>query len=470
MRWKSAVAVVAGIGLIWIGYNGYRDRANHQLGQDLARRMDRQKASDPHSEVSLSQSYGMFQLSDHVIAEHEGGTWIVQTSDESAQVVFPFRPPVDGEFPAGQPPRAAAESSNPGFVGAAACQSCHQEKHSGFVHTGHHRTSGLAAASDIPGSLSPPSNQLHIDQTDLRFTMWQRDQRTFQRVDFGQWSIDVPMDAFTGSNKLGQSYLYWVGDALFQSYVSYLTDANEWIPSPGFSDRGGDYTRPVTVRCLECHMTFIERLRAPNHFDPQTAVWGISCERCHGPGREHVDFHLANPQQREAKFVVNPKDLPRERQLDICAQCHSGTFTTRTKAFAFRPGDRILDHHEPRIENAGKVGSVHTSNQLARLQQSACFQASEMTCASCHDPHQMERGDQQQFSSRCADCHQPNQCGMHDQLGERLTANCIDCHMPTGDIEEMELDTAGGRLSPPMIDHLIRVDREATDAFLNRDR
>jgi hypothetical protein len=129
-----------------------------------------------------------------------------------------------------------------------------------------------------------------------------------------------------------------------------------------------------------------------------------------------------------------------------------------------------LDHHKPRVENAGKVGSVHTSNQLARLKQSACFQGSEMTCASCHDPHQMERGDRQQFSSRCAECHQPDQCGMHDQLGERLTANCIDCHMPTGDIEEMELDTAGGRLSPTMIDHLIRVDRKATDAFLKRDR
>lgn len=58
---------------------------------------------------------------------------------------------------------------------------------------------------------------------------------------------------------------------------------------------------------------------------------------------------------------------------------------------------------------------------------------------------------------------------MADQVGEQASKNCIDCHMPTGDNDQMTIEVGGGDLfTVRMIDHHIRVDRSATEKFLER--
>ena len=418
----------------------------------------------------------LVRLNEALIAERDTrSTWVVTDTAESAFVHLPFMPRPDGRLPTNPSAiDASAEpddtvkptSKNPGYLGAQACAECHRDKHDGFVHTSHHRTSRPIGDGTLEGPFEEPENQLHVDASDLRYTLVRKAGKPYQRVSFGGWESDFPMDIVTGSSKSGQTYLYWHGDALFQNHVSFLTPADEWIPSPGFPSQGGIFSRTIQLGCLECHITYIDLRSPPNHFEPASAIWGISCERCHGPGAEHVRYHRQHPEQQEAKHVIRPSELPRERQLDICGQCHSGTFRLLSKAFSYRPGDDLAEHHKVKEAPIDRVGGVHTANQLNRLQKSECFRQSEMTCASCHDPHQYERGDFQRFSQRCLDCHQQTQCGMHETLGDRLKSNCISCHMPTGDNEGMGLDTSAGRFVPPMIDHFIRVDRDSTDAYL----
>ena len=43
--------------------------------------------------------------------------------------------------------------------------------------------------------------------------------------------------------------------------------------------------------------------------------WNVGCERCHGPGSEHVEPKPAN--------IVNPARLDFVRPTDTCIQCHS---------------------------------------------------------------------------------------------------------------------------------------------------
>jgi hypothetical protein len=243
---------------------------------------------------------------------------------------------------------------------------------------------------------------------------------------------------------------------------------DEWIPSPGYTDRTVDYSRAIRTGCLECHVTYIEQKRPPNVYRPETAVWGISCERCHGPGREHVEYHRAHPEDKLARHIVQPADLPRQRQLDICAQCHSGGFTLLSDAFAFRPGDELAKFHQHPDASVEGVGGIHTSNQLTRLSMSKCFAESEMTCTSCHNPHENQRGNRSAFTARCLPCHTSEHCGMFDQLGASVADNCIDCHMPVGDNENMTIRVSGGSFTVQMIDHYIRVDRRATDKYLSK--
>ena len=92
-----------------------------------------------------------------------------------------------------------------------------------------------------------------------------------------------------------------------------------------------------------------------------------------------------------------------------------------------------------------------------------------MGCVECHNPHRNERGKLKLFSQRCLECHQQEHCGMQGQLGERLAENCIDCHMPVRASKNLQVETDQGNIFPPLRDHFIRVDQEATTEFLERN-
>ncbi|MFK8112069.1 MAG: multiheme c-type cytochrome [Rubripirellula sp.] len=434
-----------------------------QVANDLAKRQKAATAIASASPADLIQSE--IRLSSTLLATQDAGkqSWFIDSEKSGSFIEIPFRPSPDGFIP---PPKvtketpANAQRSNPGYVGANACAECHQQKHAGFVHTAHHRTSGLVAGDNVAGAFAAPQNEVLTSDDSLKYRMLAEGSQRFQQIDFADMQFKVPMDVFTGSAKSGQSYLYWHGDALFQDHVSYLAGADQWIPSPGFQDNHVSFSRVIRLACLECHTTYVKEKRAPNFYHADSAIWGISCERCHGPGQQHVDYHHQNPEAKKSMHIVHPKSLSRQSQLDICGQCHSGSFRLLGDAFSYRPGDDLSKHHELVNPDAQGVGGIHTSNQLTRLSMSKCFKESEMTCTTCHNPHQNERGKTSVFTEACKSCHEVNDCGKFDQLGAaQINEQCISCHMPIGKNESMKIQVSRGSFTVEMIDHYIRIDQ-----------
>ena len=64
-------------------------------------------------------------------------------------------------------------------------------------------------------------------------------------------------------------------------------------------------------------------------------------------------------------------------------------------------------------------------------------------------------------------CHQSEHCGMSEEVGPSITDNCIDCHMPKESSDFLKMYTSEGTVFPPLRDHHIRVDEEATKRFLS---
>ncbi|MCO8123163.1 C cytochrome precursor [Stieleria sp. TO1_6] len=463
----------------WAMYWSLSPPDDQQAASELARRQSAREratlrqASEGDADAQADAAFdalvaaGKTQLvpEDLFVNPDPEGFWFVGKPDHDVGVQIPFAP---GHQPR-QGPDEPPIGENPGFLGAAACQQCHQERHDSFVHTAHHLTSTPAKRETISGSFQPGENQVSTRSDDVSFEMLERDGRFFQRVSFFDWKFEVPFDLVTGSSKMGQSYLYWHGDGLYQMNVSYLSGGAEeggWVNSPGYVDGDAIYARPIGRRCLECHTTYADVREPQNHFTPQSLILGISCERCHGPGRDHVDFHQQHPQERMGQHISNPQTLTREQRLDICGQCHSGVSRLKGNPYSFRPGDQISDHYHPIDEKL--AGGVHTSNQQSRLSASRCFQATEMTCTDCHNPHQNERDRVDLFSQRCLKCHETSHCGMADTVGPRISDNCVDCHMPKRGSDKFWLKTNEGKVFPPLRDHHVRVDQQATDAFLQR--
>lgn len=443
---------------------------------ELARRQAQREAQRQAEEYEQKTNLAVLaekglgqELPGHLFSEINTGNnfWFVGKQGSEVGVEIPFEP---GKLPLA-PVQAEPVNQNPGFLGADACASCHQDKYDSFVQTAHYRTSRRATLESVSGSFESGANEMRTSDPDVHFEMVRRGDDLFQRASFFDWQFEVPLQLIMGSSKMAETYLYWHGDALYQHNCTYFTEPDRWMNSPGFIDGDAAYARPIRPGCLECHVTYADLRKYPNHFTPESLILGISCERCHGPGREHVQFHLANPDEKVARHTSVPSDLSREAQMDVCGQCHTGGKQLIHEAgFQFRPGDSLEDHFVPIEDHDTAPNSVHASDQIDRLAMSECFKQTQMACVECHDPHRNERGQVAVFSRRCLECHQEQHCGMSEQLGGKIAENCIDCHMPRRATANLRVETTQGSVFPPLRDHYIRVDQQATDEYLNAAR
>jgi len=342
------------------------------------------------------------------------------------------------------------------------CLSCHQ-KQKEFPRTAHHLTSRPATRETIAGSFAPGKNVLKTPEPDLRYRMEARSDGFFQTAEVGVVpdiiSLSHRFDLVIGSGRKGQTYLYWGNDdRLFQLPVSYWTGIASWVNSPGYGDRSANFSRPVLPRCLECHASYFESITDPsavNRYVKTDYVLGITCERCHGPGAQHVSVNEAAGAKPLDQAIVNPAKLSRDRQLSLCSLCHGGIGVAKTPVFSFTAGDALEDHLRLDLPKADEPLDVH-GNQVALLERSKCFQSSTMTCSTCHDVHVPQR-DVKDFSERCLSCHKPQSCGLFPRRGRALIGKCVDCHLPNQTSNVIFSTHAGARIRPKVRNHWIKV-------------
>ena len=350
------------------------------------------------------------------------------------------------------------------YVGDQVCRSCHLEKAKTYAQTAHHLATSWPSPRTMKGSFTPDSNVLKTSNPYLSFKMTQTGDGYFQSAEEAlsatkKVSRSERIDIVAGSARKGQSYLFWKGDQLFQLPVTYWTETDTWVNSPSYPDGSPHFDKAIIPRCLECHASYFDWLPPPvNRYRKTSLVLGIFCEKCHGPGREHVVRHRlkATLPAGTSEAIVNPALLARDRQIDICGLCHSGNGTPIQPALSFLPGDSLDDFIDIPFAGPEEAVDVHGS-QVQLLRRSKCFQSTTtLTCSTCHDVHKPQV-DAAAFSPRCLSCHQPRQCGQYAKMGESIAGNCIDCHMPLQESRVLFSNTNGKKLMPKVRNHQIGI-------------
>ncbi len=351
-----------------------------------------------------------------------------------------------------------------GFVGDEACRSCHQQKTDTYHRTAHYLTSQIADKNSVVGTFNEGLNILRTSNPNLFFRMDANERGLFQTAVWGTppntWSRTEQLDLVIGSGGKGQSYLFWNEEELFQLPVGYSTVLGQWINGPGYKDGTANFERPIIPRCLECHAAYfraLEPIPSGNRYDKRDFVLGISCERCHGAGREHVARLSSHPPAGSDPAIVNPAKLTRDRQFELCSQCHGGQGVRElVPAFSYVPGQPLANYIDFGPIDPNAEPDVH-GKQVVLLEKSRCFQASSnMSCATCHDVHEPER-NLAAFSQKCLSCHKVEKCGVYAKLGPEIASNCIDCHMPNQESKAVFLDVNGKKINPQFRTHWIKV-------------
>jgi predicted CXXCH cytochrome family protein len=354
--------------------------------------------------------------------------------------------------PPSRPIVPAAEKSS-GYVDPAICAGCHQDIAKTYLLTGMGRSLYRPTTANTIEDYQT-HNIVNNAASSLSYTMVEHDGRFYQRrsekgFDGQETNVaEEQIDYVIGSGNHARSYLHRGPDGrLIELPVSwYIENSGYWAMSPGY-DRADqeDFRRAITGECLLCHNGLPLKGSYPERGDtglslfPNPIPQGIDCQRCHGPGGEHVRAALAanTPREKIREVIVNPARLSRERQLEVCMQCHletsSSLMPNEIRRYdrsidSYRPGEAMGDYKLFFDRASGQGDRFEIAHAGYRLRMSACFRSSQMTCLTCHDPHQSYRTENStaHYVAVCRGCHQ----SVVHKASLPSGSDCLSCHMP----------------------------------------
>lgn len=312
------------------------------------------------------------------------------------------------------------------YVGSQACEKCHQEIYARWNKT-------------------PMANVVRDPQTHPEAIAADLAHNPVSKVDPSQV-------AFVYGSLWKQRYFTKVGDDYFPLPVQWNFATRQWmhyqVPATG-ADWWVKYyppdnmQRPTGPTCDGCHSVGYDI------HTKQVAEWNVGCERCHGPGSEHV----AHPVRVN---IVNPGQMDYIAANDTCIQCHSQgrpkTIPIEGKYYdwpvGYQVGLRLQDFWHLEDCSLGQTDFLYFPDCTAhknRMQgndfvQSVMYRHG-ITCFTCHDVHGTTNYAQlrKPADKICLDCHYagspngPREASLvehsHHKDGSE-GSKCVACHMP----------------------------------------
>ena len=345
-----------------------------------------------------------------------------------------------------QTPERAAN----GYVDPAACATCHTSIADTYRQTGMGRSFYRPAAANQMEDYTR-GNPYYHKASDTWYRMDVRSgeylQTQYQTGPDGKQTnvTEKRIDYIIGSGNHSRTYLHRTPrNTLTQLPLAwYAEKGGYWAMNPGYDkpDHEGTH-RAIQYDCMFCHNGYPDPQasgtlqRTADAIFPVRLPEGIDCQRCHGPGRAHVES------AGKLGTIVNPAKLSSERQAEVCLQCHLETTSFPLPGsllregrdpFSYRPGQPLAEFklffdHAPgkvRDEKFEIAGAAYQMDQSKCVLQRGEHAGEKLTCTTCHNPHDVRHGVEAvvRYNAVCKDCHaSPRE---HVAAG-----NCIDCHMP----------------------------------------
>ncbi|PTW62394.1 cytochrome c3-like protein [Breoghania corrubedonensis] len=390
-----------------------------------------------------------------------------------------------------------------GYVPDKTCALCHEAKAESFQHVAMGKSFYRPLARPV---IEDFSKGYHHVPSDRYYEMALDDGayifRRYKLAPDGT-RIDVferKVDWILGSGNHVRVYLYQTADgALYQLPLAWYTqDGGHWAMAPGFEFKLHlGVGRQVRRSCMTCHNAYpdvaegSDALHMPEVY-PKDLPQGIGCQRCHGPGADHVRHAMSGADEAVTRAaIVNPGKLGREKLYSVCYGCHmqptvavTGIRRFGRGAYSFRPGEDLdayrtgLDIVDPGMPKGERFEINH---HPYRLEQSRCFIESggKLGCLTCHDPHVKRTPAERpaHYRAACLTCHGVDTAGLplatsapagtastHPQIAD--DADCTTCHMParrTQDVIEVTMTDHLIVRDPGPADLTARIDKRVTE-------
>ena len=351
------------------------------------------------------------------------------------------------------------------YVGRQGCVECHKREDAAYEGSHHDRAMQPAGATTVVGNFD---NTTFTYRDGVTSTFYKKDGAYFVRTDGPDGQLHEYRIAYTFGIYPLQQYLIAFPDGRLQALnVCWDTrpereGGQRWFhlyPNETVDFRDVlHWTGPYqnwNYMCAECHSTNVRKNYRveQNRFETRWSEVDVSCEACHGPGSNHVDW------ARRVKAGQADGDPSKGLVVDlaarggawvfegtaaiarlsgarashpqvVCARCHArrtlisddyrhDQSLAQTHIMALL--DEHLYHPDGQIlDEVFEYGSFLQSLMHAR----------GVVCSDCHDSHSGRL--RAQGNAVCAPCHRPSHYDTpahHHHKAGTEAAGCVPCHM-----------------------------------------
>lgn len=326
------------------------------------------------------------------------------------------------------------------YVGDAQCKSCHTTEYADWLKSDHYKSIQEPTDSSVIGNF----NNSIYDADGVKSHFFKKNKKfvintegndgkvhdyeikyTFGHYPLQQYLIQFP------DGKLQATRLSWDSkqNKWFNQYAGQKIDYRDWLHWTGNAQNWN-------TMCAECHSTNLKKNYniEKDAYNTKFDLLNVSCEACHGPGKNHIDYingsDYSAGKKVEHSFLQLGANTAQLSQVNTCMPCHS----VQSKIEEENSGsEELLDHHIPVLPDTNRFyadGQVKDEDYTyASFLQSKMF-ARGIKCNNCHNPHSgklLLTGNQ-----TCLQCHAKtfDSPAHHFHQTNTAGAECKNCHAP----------------------------------------
>lgn len=333
-------------------------------------------------------------------------------------------------------------SSHPVFAGDKTCQSCHTAEWNEWSES--HHAYAIAEADDesVLGDFSNTT----FSYKDQRYRFFKNEGVYFVEIHSADEEPQVYEISYTFGWEPLQQYLIGTEKGKMQAlHIAWDTEENKWFTlQPDESYKTDDWMHWTggsmnwNTMCADCHSTNLQQnyIAEADSFHTTWSLLNVSCEACHGPGQQHVDFMNSAEgadasRERIREDLLNGRFASQMEEINTCAPCHS---LRQKLTDSYIHGDPYFDHFDPQLIHPDYYfadGQIRDEVYVyGSFLQSKMF-AEGVQCSDCHNPHSLQLKESLVDNKLCMTCHEPqyNTSEHHFHEPNTESSQCISCHM-----------------------------------------
>lgn len=331
------------------------------------------------------------------------------------------------------------ESSGNEFIGDASCRSCHAKQYAEWQHSDHFKSMQVASDSTVKGDF----NNVVFTADGVTTRFFKRNNKFIINTqgEDGK-NHDYEVKYTFGFTPLQQYLIAFPGGRMQVTRASWDVKKKKWFHQyKGQAIPAGDWlhwtgnAQNWNTTCADCHSTNLKKNYdiESDTYKTTYSVLNVSCEACHGPAKNHVDYintAFKTGEKIAGSMLQLPKNTGQIAQINSCMPCHARrTAVSNTLV----QSDELLDNYIAEIpsdENFHTDGQVKEEDFIyTSFLQSKMFHAG-VKCSNCHNPHSGKLV--LPANNLCMQCHKKeyNEPSHTFHAANSAASECKSCHMP----------------------------------------